>query len=97
MIFDNIDTVGEGSSFRFPLTVGEGDYVVYAFGGLRIADIDLVVYKDDKPVCEDTGDENTAQCNFSAGRSTSFEIEVTPFEMEHRFREGCFLVIVVKE
>lgn len=97
MIFDDIDTVSQGSSFKFPLTVGEGDYIVYAFAGQRIADIDLAVYKDDESVSEDSGDENNAQCSFTARRSTSFEIEVTPFEMERSFREGYFLVIVVKE
>jgi hypothetical protein len=97
MIFDNIDTVSEGSTYSFPLTVGEGDYVVYAFGGPRIADLDLAVYSGGELVDEDSGNENIAQVGFSANRSTSFEIEVSPYEMESRFHEGCFLVIVVRE
>lgn len=98
LIFDNIEVVEEGNPYTFPITLGRGDYMIIAEGGLRIEDLDIAVYDDDWDlVAEDTSVGNTASVEISTRSSRSFTVEITAYDMASRFDEGYFLVVVVQE
>ncbi len=98
MIFDEIELVDEGSTRTFRITLGRGDYIAYAEGGLRIEDLDLHIYDDDgRIVSEDTMIDNFPVAHFSCRRSTTFEIEVGAYAMESGAGEGYFVLVVVRE
>jgi hypothetical protein len=97
-IYDEIDIVGEYNPRTVHITLGRGDYIVYAEAGLRIADLDLRVYDEDGYiVSEDTMTDNSPYCEFSVYESESFEIEIDPYEMEPGWDEGYYLLVVVRD
>lgn len=98
MIYDEIDLVDEYDTSVVPITLGRGDYIVYAEGGLRIADLDLRVYDEDGYiVSEDTLTDNMPVCEFSTYQSESFEIEIEPYEMEPGRDAGYYLLVIVRD
>jgi len=99
-MFDKIDESGLDAEnpCRYRLALGRGDYIVYAEGGLRIADLDLRVYNEDGYiVAEDTLSNNAPMCEFSVLEAASFEIEVQPYEMVPGRQKGYFVVVVVRK
>ncbi len=99
-MFDKIDLSGLDAEkpCRYRLALGRGDYIVYAEGGLRIADLDLRVYNEEGYiVAEDTLSNNAPMCEFSVLEAASFEIEVQPYEMVPGWQKGCFVVVVVRK
>jgi hypothetical protein len=98
MIFDEIELVEEETPFPIRITLGRGDYRIYAEGGQRIADLDLRVYDEDgEMVAEDNVSDNMPICEISTGHSQTFEIEVYAYEMNPSFTEGYFVIVVVRE
>lgn len=98
MIFDSIDIVNWDEIFTYTITLGRGYYTVYAEGGLNIADLDMRVYNDrGRLVVEDTFDDNYPICEFEVDRSSTFEIEVEPYEMASNADAGYFLIFIVRE
>lgn len=98
MIYDEINILDEYEPYTTRITLGRGDYIVYAEGGLRIADLDLRVYDGDGYiVAEDTMVDSNPRCEFSVRHSETFEIEIDPYEMESGWDEGYYLLVVVRE
>ncbi len=98
MIFDQIEIIEEDSYHTFRVTLGRGDYIAFVEGGLRIVDLDLTVYDEDGDVvAEDYAVSVDASCEFSCRRSTTFEFDITAYEMESGFDEGYFLFVVVRD
>ena len=98
MIYDEIDIVGEYNPATVTITLGRGDYIVYAEAGLRIADLDLRIFDEDGyVVSEDTLTDNMPYCEFSVYQSESFEIEIDPYEMEPGWDEGYYLLVIVRD
>jgi len=98
MIYDEIDIVREYNPATVNITLGRGDYIVYAEAGLRIADLDLRIYDEDGYiVSEDTLTDNMPYCEFSTYQSESFEIEIDPYEMEPGWDEGYYLLVIVRD
>lgn len=98
MIYDEVNILDEYEPYTTRITLGRGDYIVYAEGGLGIADLDLRVYDDDGYiVAEDTMVDNTPRCEFSVLHSETFEIEIEPYEMESGWDEGYYLLVIVRD
>jgi len=98
MIFDQVEMLESGKPGTVRITLGRGDYIVFAEGGLAIADLDLRVYDEDGyVVSEDTLTDSAPVCEFSTRESSTFEIEIEPYEMEPGYRQGYYLLIVVRE
>lgn len=98
MIFDEINILEEYEPYTMRITLGRGDYIVYAEGGLRIADLDLRVYDEDGYiVAEDTLTDSEPICEFSTRESATFEIEIDPYEMESGWDEGYYLIVIVRD
>jgi hypothetical protein len=98
MIFDEINILDEYEPYTTRITLGRGDYIVYAEGGLGIADLDLRVYDEDGYiVAEDTMVDNIPRCEFSVRHSMTFEIEIDPYEMESGWDEGYYLLVIVRD
>jgi hypothetical protein len=97
-IFDQVDMLYTTEPEMVHITLGRGDYIVYAEGGLRIRDLDLSVYDEDGDlVAEDTLDDNAPYCEFSTRDSSSFDIDITPYEMESGWESGYYLIVIVRE
>ncbi|MCK4721086.1 hypothetical protein KAU08_10520, partial [bacterium] len=98
MIFDEVNSLANYESYTTRITLGRGDYIVYAEGGLGIADLDLRVYDEDGYiVAEDTMADNIPRCEFSVRHSMTFEIEIDPYEMESGWDESYYLLVVVRK
>lgn len=98
MIFDEIRVLEEDEPYTMRITLGRGDYTIYAEGGLRIADLDLRVYDSDGYViAEDIMDDNMPICEFSTRDSETFEIEIDPYEMKPGWSEGYYMIVIVRD
>jgi len=97
MIYDEVELLDEyGKTVQ--ITLGRGDYVIYAEGGLRINDLDMSVYNEDGYVlAEDTLTDNYPICEFTIYESTSVEIEVYPYDMDAGWDEGYYVLVVTRE
>jgi hypothetical protein len=95
-IYDEIDLLDAGGK-TVRITLGRGDYRIYAEGGLRIVDLDMSVYDEDGDViAEDVLTDNYPVCEFTLYESTSVEIEVYPYEMESGWHEGYYVLVVTR-
>jgi len=98
MIFDEIRLVQYGEPYTMHITLGRGDYIVYAEGGLRIADLDLHVYDSDGYIAaEDTQNDNAPICEFSTRDSSEFEIVIDPYDMVSGWDEGYYVIVIVRD
>jgi len=97
MIYDEIDILDWNDIKTVTLTVGRGDYIVYAEAGLRIEDLDLYVYDEyGDIVAEDTLVNEYPMVEFSTRHSATFEIDIEPYSMFDNWDEGYYLLVVVR-
>ena len=98
MIFDQVQVAEADTPYTFRITLGRGDYIVYGEGGLRIMDLDMRVYDENGTmISEDNMDDNIPICEFYTPHSQTFEIDVYPYEMDENYRQGYFMIVVVRE
>ncbi|MCX6646893.1 MAG: hypothetical protein NTY09_11170 [bacterium] len=98
MIFDEIRLLQDGEPYTMRITLGSGDYIVYAEGGLRIADLDLRVSDGDGyVVAEDTQNDSNPVCEFSTRDSATYEIEIDPYDMVSGWSEGYYVIVIVRD
>ena len=96
-IFDEVNVV-EGYGYKtYTITLGAGDYVVFAEGGLKIADVDLRIYDPEGILlCEDTETSVIGTCDFNVPKSGDYDLEIEAYDMVGDSDEGYFVIVVAR-
>jgi hypothetical protein len=98
MIFDDIDVVEEDYFMTYTITLGRGDYYLYAEGGLNIEDLDVYVYDErDREVASDDLEDVYCYLEFHVSESQDFTVEVEPYTMVSGEDEGYYLLVIARD